>query len=107
MEIKANAIIRVDALTSEIGSHILNASERGLLLAMPESRPVGTKISVTLHIEDPIYEISVSGIIVHIRPVEGADPRVAARAGILLTDAGPDWLALCRRLARMAGLSGR
>ena len=47
-------------------------------------------------------EIAVSGVIVHITPLEGADPHVAARAGILLTDVSPDWLALCRRLARMA-----
>jgi hypothetical protein len=97
MVLDAAALIRMESLSAEIPTRILNASERGLLLAMPATRPVGTRIHVRVQIGDPVYEIAVAGIIVHIAAVEG-DPRTVARAGILLTDVGPDWRAFCRRL---------
>jgi hypothetical protein len=101
MAIQANAIIRVESVSTSLNSRIVNASERGLLLSLPEPRPVGTRINITLHIDDPSLDINVSGIIVHVNTIEAADPLVAARAGIFLTDTSPDWLALCRRLARL------
>lgn len=102
----ANAIIRIESLGPEIQSRIVNASERGLLLALPEPRPVGTRIHVRVQIDDPVYEIAVSGIIVHVTPFEAVNPRLRARAGILLTDVSADWRALCRRIARLAAASG-
>jgi len=103
VSLDASAIIRIDSLRSEIQSRIINASEKGLLLVLPEARPVGTRIRVTVQIEDPKYEINVAGIIVHVANVPDADPHYSMRVGIFLTDQGPDWAALCRRLARVPG----
>ncbi len=101
MAIQANAIIRVDSVSTGLHTRIVNASERGLLLSLPEPRPVGTRINISVHIDDPSVDINVSGIIVHISTIEAADPLFGARAGIFLTDTSADWLALCRRLARL------
>ncbi len=99
VELDAAAIIRLDVLSPAIHSRILNASRKGMLLVMPDSRPLGTRIRVTVQIEDPPREISVVGIIVHVAAMESVDPRFTARAGIFLTETGPDWVALCEHLA--------
>jgi hypothetical protein len=80
-------------------SRIINASSRGMLLVMPDARPVGTKIHVTVQLDSPPKEIKVTGIIVHCNTSENVDPRFTARAGILVTTAGADWDALCEQLA--------
>jgi hypothetical protein len=101
LELDAAAIIRLDSLTPAIHSRILNASQKGLLLVMPDARPVGTRIRITVQIEVPPREIIVAGIIVHVAEMENVDPRFTARAGILLTETGPDWSTLCEHLARL------
>jgi len=80
-------------------SRIVNASSRGMLLVMPDARPVGTRIHVTVQLTNPAKEIKVTGIIVHCNTNENVDPRFTARAGILVTTAGPDWDDLCNQLA--------
>jgi hypothetical protein len=70
-----------------------------MLLVMPDARPVGTRIHVTVQLENPPKEIKVSGIIVHCNNNENVDPRFSARAGILVTTAGSDWDELCTELA--------
>jgi len=80
-------------------SRIVNASSRGMLLVMPDARPVGTRIHVTVQLINPAKEIKVTGIIVHCNTSENVDPRFTARAGILVTTAGPDWDDLCNQLA--------
>lgn len=99
LALDAAAIIKIDTLTPEIRSRILNASERGLLLALPEARPVGTRIHVKILLDD--VEIAVSGIIVHVTDHQAENARLQFRAGIFLTQAGDDWVALCRRLAKL------
>ena len=102
LALEATAIIKIDSLSSGIHSRIVNASQRGMQLIMPDSRPVGTRIRVTVQIEAPPSEITVSGIIVHTATMESIDPRFTARIGILLTETGSDWLTLCERLAVLA-----
>ncbi len=99
MALDATAIIRLDLNGPGMHSRIVNASPRGMLLVMPDARPVGTKIHITVQLDDPEREVKVSGIIVHCIASESIDPRFTAKAGILLTDTGPDWGALCSRLA--------
>jgi hypothetical protein len=60
---------------------------------------VGTRIHILVQLDDGPNEIRVSGIIVHCNSNENVDPRFTARVGILLTSSGPDWDALCARLA--------
>jgi hypothetical protein len=102
LALEATAVISVDVLGPAIHSRIVNASQRGMQLVMPDSRPVGTRIRVTVRIEEPRREITVAGIIVHTATMENIDPRLAARIGIFLTETGDDWLALCDNLARFA-----
>ena len=99
MALNATAIIHLDLRASGTHSRIINASRRGMLLVMPDARPVGTKIHVTVVLESPAMEIKVSGIIVHCNSSENVDPRFTARAGILVTSAGPEWDDLCEKLA--------
>jgi hypothetical protein len=99
MALDATAIIHLDLNGPATHSRIVNASTRGMLLVMPDARPIGTRIHVTVQIENPAKEIKVSGIIVHCAVSESIDPRFTARAGILLTAAGEDWQDLCVRLA--------
>ena len=103
MALDATATIRLDLHTPGMHSRIVNASPRGMLLVMPDARPVGTKIHVTVQLEDPAQEqkkeIKVTGIIVHCSTTENIDPRFGARAGILLTSSEPDWIELCNQLA--------
>jgi hypothetical protein len=103
MALDATAIIHLDLSGPGKSSRIINASNRGLLLVMPDARPVGTRIHVTVQIEKPTKQIKVSGIIVHCNVVESVDPRFTARAGILLTSSGPDWTELCVQLADKLG----
>jgi hypothetical protein len=95
----ATAIIHLDLNGSGTHSRIVNASSRGMLLVMPDARPVGTKIHIAVVLEKPHREIHVSGIIVRCSTTENVDPRFTARAGILLTSAGDDWDDLCRQLS--------
>ena len=95
----ATAIIHLDLSGSGTHSRIVNASSRGMLLVMPDARPVGTKIHITVVLERPRREIRVSGIIVRCSTAENVDPRFTARAGILLTSAGDDWDDLCQQLS--------
>ena len=95
----ATAIIHLDLNGSGTHSRIVNASSRGMLLVMPDARPVGTKIHITVVLERPRREIRVSGIIVRCSTAENVDPRFTARAGILLTSAGDDWDDLCQQLS--------
>jgi hypothetical protein len=98
MALDATAIIRLDLQGPAIHSRIVNASSRGMLLVMPDARPVGTRIHILVQL-DGEPEIKVSGIIVHCNSNENVDPRFTARVGILLTSSGPEWDALCARLA--------
>lgn len=99
MALDATAIIRLDLSGPGMHSRIVNASPRGMLLVMPDARPVGTKIHVTVQVGNPEREIRVSGIIVHCTTAENVDPRFTARAGILLTATDGDWDQLCQQLA--------
>jgi len=99
MALDASAIIRLDLHGPGTHSRIVNASPRGMLLVMPDARPIGTKISVTVQLDHPPREIRVEGIIVHCNTSENINPLFTARAGILLTSSGPDWDALCVELA--------
>jgi hypothetical protein len=100
--LEATAIIKIDVLGPAIHSRIVNASQRGMSLVMPDSRPVGTRIRVTVQIEEPRCEITVAGIIVHTATMESIDPRFTARIGIFLTETGDDWRVLCDNLAQLA-----
>jgi hypothetical protein len=95
----ATAMIRLDLRSPVTHSRIVNASPRGMLLVMPDARPVGTRIHVTVQLQGQRKEIKVSGIIVHCSITENVDPRFGARAGILVTECEPDWLELCKNLA--------
>jgi hypothetical protein len=95
----ATAMIHLDLRGPGTHSRIVNASPRGMLLVMPDARPVGTRIHVTVQLEDRQQEIRVSGIIVHCNTTESVDPRFGARAGILLTSSDAAWTELCRALA--------
>jgi hypothetical protein len=95
----ATAIIHLDLQGPGTHSRIVNASSRGMLLVMPDARPVGTRIHITVVLEKPHREIRVSGIIVRCNTTENIDPRFTARAGILLTSAADDWDDLCNQLA--------
>jgi hypothetical protein len=95
----ATAMIRIDLRSPGTQSRIINASPRGMLLVMPDTRPVGTKIHVTVELKGQAKEIKVSGIIVHCSATENVDPRFSARAGILLTSSEQDWIELCTQLA--------
>jgi hypothetical protein len=99
--LEASAIIRVDSVGPALAARIFNASEGGMLLVMPHARPVGTRIAITVQIAAPPMEIQVSGIIVHVQPVE--EPVPAVKAGIALTATCPAWLDLCHRLAELEG----
>jgi hypothetical protein len=100
MALDATAIIRLDLHGPATNSRIVNASPRGMLLIMPDARPVGTRIHINVQLDNPEREIKVSGIIVHCTVSENVDPRFTARAGILLTSAGQDWTELCNQLAQ-------
>ena len=100
MALDATALIHLDLRGPGTHSRIVNASSRGMLLIMPDARPVGTRIHVTVELENPPQNIKVSGIIVHCNTSENVDPRFTARAGILVTTAGPDWDELCNQLAK-------
>ena len=99
MALDATALIHLDMHGPGMHSRIINASSRGMLLVMPDARPVGTKIHITVVLDTPHREIRVSGIIVRCNTTENVDPRFTARAGILLTSANDDWDELCRQLA--------
>jgi hypothetical protein len=99
MALDATALIHLDLHGPGMHSRIVNASSRGMLLVMPDARPVGTRIHVTVQLINPAKEIKVTGIIVHCNTSENVDPRFTARAGILVTTAGPDWDDLCNQLA--------
>jgi PilZ domain len=100
MALDAAAIIRLETLQSDIKTRIINASANGLLLAMPAVRPVGTRMHVRVKIGDPVEDISVSGIIVHVTQTKNAAPGFTARVGVYLTHVTPQWQSLCERLAR-------
>jgi hypothetical protein len=95
----ATATIHLDLHAPGTHSRIVNASPRGMLLVMPDTRPVGTKINIIVQVRGQEKEIKVSGIIVHCNATENVDPRFSARAGILLTSSDPDWSDLCTELA--------
>jgi hypothetical protein len=99
MALDATATIRLDLHSAGTHSRIVNASPRGMLLVMPDARPVGTRIHVTVQLKGQAKEIRVTGIIVHCSASENVDPRFSARAGILLTSSEPDWIELCTQLA--------
>ena len=99
MALDATAMIHLDLRSPATHSRIVNASPRGMLLVMPDARPVGTRIHVTVQLEDRQQEIKVTGIIVHCSTTENVDPRFSARAGILLTASEGDWLELCKELS--------
>jgi hypothetical protein len=99
MALDATAIIHLDLQGPALHSRIVNASKRGMLLVMPDARPVGTKIHVTVQLEDPPRDIKVTGIIVHCTTSENVNPSFSARVGILLTTSGPEWDDLCAHLA--------
>ena len=98
MALDAAAIIRFESVGPEVRSRIVNASQNGILMAMPAARPVGTRMHVTVRIGDPGIELTVSGIIVHIAENADAPPGFNTLVGVFLPDAGPAWGALCQRL---------
>jgi hypothetical protein len=99
MSLDAAAIIRFDAVGGGLRSRVINASRNGVLLAMPASRPVGTRMHGTVRIGDPPLEIKLHGIVAHVAEYPHAAPGVTTQVGVFLTDTGPEWDTLCRRLA--------
>ena len=99
MSLDAAAIIRFESVGADIRSRILNASENGILLAMPAPRPVGTRMHVTVRIGDPVMALTVSGIIVHVAENRHAPPGFTTRVGVFLTDVDAEWIALCQRIS--------
>jgi hypothetical protein len=91
-------VVRLESLTAR-QSRVVNASEQGVLLVLPDARPVGTRIHVTLYVGDPPAKIEFSGVIVHVTALESIGVRRPIRAGIFITQSGPDWVELCRSLA--------
>jgi hypothetical protein len=91
-------VVRLESLAGR-QSRVLNASERGLMLVLSDPRPVGTQIRVTLYVGEPPRKIEIAGVIVHTTPLESADAGQPVKAGIYLTEAGPDWVELCQELA--------
>jgi hypothetical protein len=96
LALETTAVVRLGSLSEQ--SQVINASERGLMLMLPAARPVGTRIHITLHVGDPPARIEISGIIVHVTVLDSVGPRPPARAGIFITEAGPEWAELCRSL---------
>ena len=102
MALDAAAIIRFESVGGDMRSRIINASRNGVLLAMPAARPVGTRMHVTVRIGEPPVEIKLHGIVVHVAENPDAAPGFTTQVGVFLTDAGPEWETLCRRLADAA-----
>ncbi len=105
VSLDAAAIIRMETMGSDVRSRIIDASTNGLKLAMPAPRPIGTRMHICVRIGDPAYEINVSGIIVHVSETKEAPAGFTSHVGIYLTEVGPDWGALCRRLMSDTGHS--
>jgi hypothetical protein len=100
MALDAAAVIRFESSVGpEFRSRIVNASRNGILLAMPEQRPLGTRMHVTVRIGDPPFEIKLSGLVVHVADNPNAPPGFTTQVGVFLTEAGPAWEALCRRIS--------
>jgi hypothetical protein len=106
MALDAAAIIRFDSVGGDLRSRVINASRNGVLLAMPASRPVGTRMHVTVRIGDPPMEIKLHGIVAHVAENPGAPPGFTTQVGVFLTNSGPEWENLCRRLAERQPLVG-
>jgi hypothetical protein len=105
MSLDAAAVIRFETVGPETRSRIINASRNGVLLAMPAPRPVGTRIHLTVRIGDPPADIRLEGIVVHVADNPEAPSGFGTQVGVFLTLAGPEWEALCRRLAEAAPAS--
>ena len=99
MALDAAAIIRFESVGPEIRSRIVNASRNGILLAMPAPRPVGTRMHVTVRIGEPVIELTVTGIIVHVAENRSAPPGFTTRVGVFLTAVSSEWIALCRKIS--------
>ena len=99
MALDAAAIIRFGTVGPELRSRVLNASRNGILLAMPEPRPVGTRMHITVRIGEPAMEIKLTGIVAHVADNPTGQPGFTTLVGLYLTEAGAEWEALCRRLA--------
>jgi hypothetical protein len=99
MSLDAAAIIRFDSVGGDLRSRVINASRNGVLLAMPAARPVGTRMHVTVRIGDPPMEIKLHGIVAHVAENPNAAPGFTTQVGVFLTETGPEWETLCRRLA--------
>ena len=99
MALDAAAVIRFESVGPEFRSRIINASRNGVLLAMPEQRPLGTRMHVTVRIGDPPFEIKLTGLVVHVGENASAPPGFTIHVGVFLTEAAPAWEALCRRIS--------
>jgi hypothetical protein len=99
MALDAAAVIRFESMGPEFRSRIVNASRNGILLAMPEQRPLGTRMHVTVRIGDPPSEVKLSGLVVHVGENPEAPPGFTFQVGVFLTEAAPAWEALCRRIS--------
>jgi len=99
MSLDAAAVIRFDSVGADVRSRIVNLSRNGVLLAMPAPRPVGTRIHVTVRIGEPVLELRLSGIVVHVAEKADAPEGFTTHVGIFLTEAGPQWDTFCAQIA--------
>jgi len=99
VRLKAEAILRFEALDERIRSRIINASENGLMLAVPSPRPVGTPMGITVFFANPRQEVRVEGVVVHVATRSPLyDNALPTCLGIYLTEAGEDWGKICASL---------
>jgi len=95
LRLNAEAILRFDEVAS-IKSRILDISGRGLSLAVPSARPVGTRMGITVFFTRPRREIRIEGVVVHVAIHNSLhEDDLPTRLGIFLTHVDDEWLKIC------------
>jgi len=99
INLDAEALLTFDRVGPEMRARIVNASAKGLFLAMNRPRPLGTSMRITVKVGEGDLELRVAGVVVHV--VETPGPGEVKGVGLVLTEMGDDWSALCARLAEV------
>lgn len=93
----------MDRLGARVNARILNASERGLFLAMDDPRPIGTRIRLTIQVADPPLRTEIAGIVIHVVSDEKQPGNQPPGVGVFLDEVDDAWIEFCRARQGPAG----
>lgn len=99
VDLETHVVMRFVRAEDVLEARSLNVSRHGIFLRTARTKPIGTRVHLSLALEETGERIEAEGFVVHVSPdPDRPDPKAEPGLGIFLTDVPPGWHRLCDRI---------